>query len=74
MKSIKYLGLSTITIFALAGFGGALAHTAHPCAGGDGESYAQHHIVPLAKAGMLGNGGHKPGSHGGFSLCNPSGK
>jgi hypothetical protein len=35
--------------------------------GGDGEHYAQHHIVVLATAGGLGNGGHKPGSHRGFS-------
>jgi len=52
-------------------------HNAGPCnaSGGPGHSdYAQHHIVPLAEGGMLGAGGHIPGSHGGMSLCNPSGR
>ena len=43
-------------------------HSAPPC-NGDGRDYAEHHIVPLATAGKLGNGGHKPGGHQGFSLC-----
>ncbi len=50
---------------------------APPCedAGGPGHSdYAQGHIVPLAQNGALGAGGHIPGSHQGYSLCNPSGK
>ena len=34
-----------------------------------GREYAQGHIVPLAHAGILGQG-HKPGSHKGFSICN----
>ncbi len=42
--------------------------------GATGKNYAKHHIVALAKIGGLGEGGHKPGSHQGFSLCNPSGK
>lgn len=56
----------------------ALAHTAPPCADTDGDGsasgheYAQHHIVSLARAGELGAGGHIPGSHQGFSLCDPS--
>ena len=51
---------------------GALAHSAPPCndSGEPGNSdYAKHHIVALAKDGALGNGGHKPGAHQGFSLC-----
>lgn len=55
----------------------AADHNAGPCneSGEPGHSdYAQHHIVPLAQAGMLGNGGHIPGSHGGMSACNPSGR
>lgn len=44
----------------------------NPC-GGDGRHYAQHHIAFLAKQGLLGGGGHVPGTHQGFSLCNPSG-
>ena len=33
------------------------------------SSYAKHHIVALAKIGGLGNDGHKPGGHQGYSLC-----
>ena len=58
----------------------ASAHTAPPCndANGDGspsgQEYAKHHISALVKVGGLGNDGHKPGAHQGFSACNPSGK
>jgi hypothetical protein len=58
---------------------GALAQAAPPCNDTDGDGspsgqeYATHHIVPLARAGMLGHDGHVPGSHQGFSACNPSG-
>lgn len=51
---------------------GASAHSAPPCndSGEPGNSdYAKHHIVALANDGALGNDGHKPGSHQGFSLC-----
>jgi hypothetical protein len=34
-----------------------------------GFEFAQYHISALAQEGMLGNGGHKPGEHQGFSLC-----
>lgn len=53
----------------------AAAHTAPPCNDTDGDGspsgaeYAAHHISALAQIGGLGNGGHKPGSHMGFSLC-----
>ena len=53
----------------------AFAHTAPPCndTNGDGSpsgaEYAKHHIVALAHEGMLGDGGHKPGAHRGFSFC-----
>ncbi len=43
-------------------------HNVGPC-NGTGSDYAAHHIVPLATMGGLGNGGHKPGSHRGFSIC-----
>ena len=43
-------------------------------AGATGANYAKHHIAFLAKIGGLGDGGHKPGSHKGFSACNPSQK
>ena len=51
------------------------AHSAPPCndSNGDGSpsgaEYAAHHIAFLAQERGLGNGGHKPGSHMGFSLC-----
>ena len=54
----------------------ASAHQAGPCTPSDdpGHSeFARHHIVPFAQEGELGDGGHKPGSHHGFSACNPSG-
>ena len=43
-------------------------HNIGPC-NGDGRDYAEHHIVALATVGGLGDGGHKPGSHRGFSAC-----
>ena len=50
----------------------AFAHQA-PCeetAGPGHSEYAKHHIVPLAKAGGLGAGGHIPGEHHGYAgLC-----
>ena len=65
-------------LLLLGGIGGSApvsAHQAGPCAktSEPGHSeFARHHIVPLAQAGMLGAGGHKPGAHRGFSACNPS--
>jgi hypothetical protein len=50
-----------------------------PCNDADGDGspsgreYAQNHVTELAHKGMLGNGGHKPGEHHGFSACDPSG-
>jgi hypothetical protein len=38
------------------------------------SEFAQHHVVPAAQEGQLGEGGHKPGEHQGFSACNPSGR
>jgi hypothetical protein len=63
---------ATVTIAAAAP---AAAHTAGPC-GNDGpgnSGYATHHIVPNAKAGNIGQV-HKPGTHQGYSICNPSGR
>jgi hypothetical protein len=71
----------TLTVAALLALGGAGASSAHnlgPCNDADedgspsGREYAAHHIVPLAHAGELGAGGHVPGSHRGFSLCDPA--
>ena len=62
------------------GAGGvAHAHQAGPCNDSDGDGafsgqeYAEHHIVQGAHDGIIGHV-HKPGSHHGFSLCNPSGR
>lgn len=67
-----------VAAFAIAGLGATLgaapasAHSVAPCddSGDPGNSdYAAHHIVELAQGQELGDGGHKPGSHAGFSLC-----
>lgn len=67
--------LATVLVAVMATMAlavGASAHSAPPCndSGEPGNSdYAKHHIVALAKDGALGNNGHKPGTHQGFSLC-----
>ncbi|MFZ5816750.1 MAG: hypothetical protein ACOY93_15875 [Bacillota bacterium] len=64
-----------LMLLTLALAGTASAHTAPPCndSNGDGspsgQEYAWHHIRPMAQAGSLGEGGHKPGVHHGFSVC-----
>ena len=73
----KLIVLSLVLILTLALATPVFAHDAGPC--GDvgspsGRDYAAHHIVPNATSGMLGAGGHTPGAHQGFSICNPSGK
>ena len=76
MKRLFALGIVSAALVGLVPTG-ASAHEAGPCnaSGEPGNSdYAQHHIVALAHEGHLGNGGHKPGTHAGFSLCNPSGR
>jgi len=72
--------LIVLLVFALALMVVSTAFAAPPCndSNGDGSpsgyEYAHNHIVPLAQTNGLGNGGHKPGSHHGFSACNPSGQ
>lgn len=66
------LGAAATAAFALASAVPAAAHSAPPCndSGEPGHSdYATHHIVALAEVGGVGDGGHKPGSHRGYSLC-----
>jgi hypothetical protein len=47
----------------------ASAHNC-PAEGQTNAVFAQHHIVPLATTGGLGEGGHVPGTHQGFAgLC-----
>ncbi len=73
-KIATVVAFATMTTLAVGA--PAFGQAASPCndSGEPGNSdYAQHHIVPLAQSGGLGDGGHKPGSHKGFSVCNPSG-
>ena len=76
--SILLLALLTVTLISTT-ITNSSAHAAPPCNDSDGDGspsgheYAKHHISSLAKLGNLGNDGHKPGSHQGFSVCNPSG-
>ena len=73
----KIVIIALVLVIALVAVVPVLAHSAPPCndSGEPGNSdYAQHHIKPLATTGGLGNDGHKPGSHHGYSVCNPSGK
>lgn len=76
----KLIVLSLVLLLALTLASPVFAHTAPPCNDADGDGspsgreYAAHHISALAQVGGLGNDGHVPGSHHGFSLCNPSGK
>lgn len=64
-------------LLALAPASAASAHFTGPCNDSDGDGmpsgqeYAQHHIAAGAHEGIIGQG-HKPGSHRGFSLCDPS--
>ena len=64
--------LAVTAVSALLVGAPAFAHQA-PCeetAGPGHSEYAKHHIVPLAKAGELGAGGHTPGAHHGYAgLC-----
>lgn len=70
---LRRLLLVLTILLALAAFSlPAMAHQAGPCGATEdpGHSgFAQHHIVPFAQEGMLGDGGHKPGAHRGYSLC-----
>ena len=71
--------LLILLVLAIALMAVPTAFAAPPCNDADGDGspsgyeYAQNHIVPFAHDGTLGQG-HKPGSHQGFSVCNPSGK
>ncbi|XEC94244.1 hypothetical protein AB6A23_23475 [Paenibacillus tarimensis] len=71
-RMFLFTGFAAIAIMLS---GSAAAHQAPPCNDSDGDGspsgfdYAQHHIVPMAQSQMLGDGGHKPGAHQGFSAC-----
>ena len=85
MKRRVALVVATLSLLMVTMVPAVSAHPLPPCnngtvnvgsvaAGASGALYAKHHIAALAKVGGLGNDAHKPGSHMGFSLCNPSGK
>ena len=65
-KTLTALLASLALIAAMAG--SAFAHDAGPCSG-EARDYAAHHVVALARAGMLGAAGHNPGDHQGYSVC-----
>ncbi|WP_199616276.1 hypothetical protein [Paenibacillus alkalitolerans] len=71
-RLLAFTGLIAIAVMMS---GVATAHQAPPCNDSDGDGspsgydYAQHHIVPMAQNQTLGDGGHKPGVHQGFSAC-----
>lgn len=78
MKKVRLLLLLATALLLMMVFSGAAwAHQAGPCNDSDGDGsasgqeYAEHHIVPMAKSHQLGNDGHKPGAHHGFSACQP---
>ena len=75
-KIVTAVALAMMT--ALTTGAPAFAHIeGNPCVATNepGHSeFAQHHIAAQAKEGLLGAGGHVPGTHQGFSLCNPSGQ
>jgi hypothetical protein len=77
-KKIAYaLAVSAVSVMTFSA--PAFAHQAGtPCVEEDTDpgnsEFAQHHVVPAAQEGELGEGGHKPGEHRGFSACNPSGR
>lgn len=73
----QLLVLAIVLLIALATALPAFAHNAGPCndSGEPGHSdYAIHHIKALATVGGIGGDGHVPGTHQGFSVCNPSGR
>jgi hypothetical protein len=73
-RSFMLFSAGSLAALAFAAPGGA-NHNAGPCnteAGPGHSEFAQHHVAPLARGGMLGAGGHKPGAHGGMAACNPS--
>jgi hypothetical protein len=73
MKRKIAVALAFATMTALTVGAPAFAHQAGPCTPSETDpghsEFAQHHIVPFAQEGGLGEGGHKPGTHRGFSSC-----
>jgi hypothetical protein len=67
--------LSTLVLAVMASPVPTAGAQAPPCNDTDGDGapsgreYATHHVSAMAREGMIGGGGHIPGSHQGFSLC-----
>ena len=61
-------------LLAFALSGPAAAHP--PCAQSDAPGHSEYGREHIAAHGPHGHGvgGHNPGTHQGYSLCNPSGK
>ena len=78
MKRLVSAALLAGALVLGSAVGAAADHQAGPCNDSDGDGafsgreYSAHHIVVGAHDGIIGHE-HKPGSHHGFSLCNPSG-
>ncbi len=73
--SASVVSVLMVTAPAFAHQGGPCLPPEDPAIADPGNSeFAKHHIVPFAQVGGLGEGGHKPGTHQGFSACNPSGR
>ena len=71
MRRRLAVGLITVAVTMFLATA-ASAHAGSPCNdnGEPGNSdYAAHHIIALPHAGALGDDGHKPGVHRGFSVC-----
>lgn len=71
-KTALLLASAATVALTLGAAGPAAAHNAGPCndSGEPGNSdYATHHIVAAAHEGALGNDGHIPGTHMGYSVC-----
>jgi hypothetical protein len=76
MKKLFLIALVVIFVLVLAI--PTFAHVTGPCADSDGDGsasgveYATHHISAMAQEGLLGDDGHVPGTHHGFSACDPA--
>jgi hypothetical protein len=74
MRRILVIGTLILAVMVLA-VPTARAQGAPPCNDADGDGapsgreYATNHVSAMAMEGMIGAGGHIPGSHQGFSLC-----
>ena len=71
----RIIVVSTLVLAVMASAVPTAGAQAPPCNDTDGDGapsgheYATHHVSALATEGMIGGGGHIPGSHQGFSLC-----